>query len=632
MSTSFALLTALTLIAGADAPQAAPPRIRVLSVTGIDSNAHPWKERSAAVTEALQADPRFALRVVEDPAFVCRPEAREFDVLVLHLRDAKPIARAAEICERLTQLVGDGKGLVLIHGATGAFPTRLDYRDLAGRTWGPKYGHDPRGPFTVKIVAPGHPLVQGLTDFQADDELYFGLAGDRPIEVLATAQSKKTGKAEPVAFVFPYGRGRVFSTVLGHDAKAIRVSGTSELLRRACAWAAPTPAPGWDKVRPVTMQGDLKAYWNVGGGDVEYNNRQALARGFRLVNLLGTYSDYPGGQRENIDKALTHNRTNPWKKPDYFERIIRRNLVQASQAGEIMVHDIEFPFEEDVDKAWADAEARAASGAKTKQEFAKAYFRQWASWFALPCQWNKQDRPYEPVGLYGPQPFRRDYWGVAGKSAQQIDGTHRNDSELWQWIDPHVDFYIASVYVFYDDPGSIYYIAANVEENYQRTRSYGNKPVYAYEWLRYHNSNKRLVDQELAPYLVDAMAVVPYFCGAKGVVVWGWEPRQTGQYYQRLPLFAQSLGRVSDLSAKISRAQLVIDEPACVLWKEKRPLVRKLKVSDHEWLVLAVNPWQTPEARSSVRTACGSQTVELPLVGRGTGIFQVLGARVTAVK
>jgi hypothetical protein len=234
-----------------------------------------------------------------------------------------------------------------------------------------------------------------------------------------------------------------------------------------------------------------------------------------------------------------------------------------------------------------------------------------------------------PVGLYGPQPFRRDYWGVAGKSAQQIDGTHRSDAELWQYIDPQVDFYVASVYVFYDDPGSIYYIAANVEENYQRTRRYGNKPVYAYEWLRYHDSNKSLAGHELAPYLVEAMAVVPYFCGAKGVVLWGWEPGRKGQYYANLPLFAQSLGRISDLSERLAKAELVIDEPAHVLWKEKRPLVRKFKLSDDQWVVLAVNPWQADDARSRTRATCGTKTVELPLVGRHTGIFEVRGDQVT---
>ena len=67
----------------------------------------------------------------------------------------------------------------------------------------------------------------------------------------------------------------------------------------------------------------------------------------------------------------------------------------------------------------------------------------------------------------------------------------------------------------------------------------------------------------------------------------------------------------------------MIDEPAHVLWKEKRPLVRKFKLSDQEWLVLAVNPWQADDARSQVTVPCGTQPVDLPLGGRHTGIFLV---------
>jgi hypothetical protein len=387
--------------------------------------------------------------------------------------------------------------------------------------------------------------------------------------------------------------------------------------------------PAWSQVRSVPMQGDWKVFWNVGGGDKVYNNREALAHGFRLVNLLNTYADYPGKQKENIRHALKGNHTNPWKKPDHFERIIRRNITQSGRDGDIMVHDIEFDFEQDSDEAWEDAQARTASGAETQEQFAEAYYREWATWFSQPCQWTRQDCPGMPVGLYGPQPFRRDYWGVAGRSAQQIDGTHRNDAKLWKYIDPHVDFYVASVYVFYDNPGSVYYIAANVEENYQRTRLYGNKPVYAYGWLRYHNSNKKLAGQELAPYLVEAMAVVPYFCGAKGVVVWGWEPGREGQYYRTLPLFADSLGRVSDLSERLADAKLVIDEPAYVLWKDKRPLVRKFRLSEDEWAVLAVNPWQTDTEQSEVAVQCGVRQVDVPLIGRHTGIFLVRNGNVT---
>ena len=49
-----------------------------------------------------------------------------------------------------------------------------------------------------------------------------------------------------------------------------------------------------------------------------FNNGEALAHGFRLVNLLNTYADYPGNQKENIDRALKGNRTNPWNKPDFL--------------------------------------------------------------------------------------------------------------------------------------------------------------------------------------------------------------------------------------------------------------------------------------------------------------------------
>jgi hypothetical protein len=407
------------------------------------------------------------------------------------------------------------------------------------------------------------------------------------------------------------------------------VSCLSLLPAASFASESESPPPPWEQLRSVPMSGGLHVFWNVGGRDRAFNEEQAVRHGFELVDLLGTYSDYPGKQKENINTFLATNRTNPWNKPEFFERIVKRNIAASGGKGSIFVHDIEFPFEEDIERAWADDAARAASRAKSKERFAAAYFREWATWFSLPCDWAKKRWPREPVGIYGPQPFRRDYWGLAGKSASQIDGTHRTDAELWRRIDRHVDFYIASVYVFYDDPGSVYYMASNIEENVQRTRRYGNKPLYAYEWLRYHDSNKKLAGQELAPYLAEAMAVLPFFSGARGLVVWGWEPKGKGQYYHSLPLFINSLGRVSDLSAKMAKARLVVDEPAHVLWKEKRPLVRKLRVAADEWIVMAVNPWQNESEKKNINIQCGMRSIALTLDGRHTDIFHVQGNRVT---
>lgn len=392
------------------------------------------------------------------------------------------------------------------------------------------------------------------------------------------------------------------------------------------------PPPSWDQIRRVPMSGGLRAFWNVGGGDKATNDREAAAHGFEMVDLLSTYSDYPGRQKENIQKSLHTNRNNPWQKPEFFERIVKRNIEQRGNQGAIFVHDIEFGFEEDIDKAWADPVVRAASKATTREQFVGAYLREWASWFALPCRWAKERFPGTPVGIYGPQPFRRDYWGIAGKSATQIDGTHHSDAELWQHIDPFIDYYIASIYVFYDNPDSVYYMAANVEENVERTRRYGNKPLYAYEWLRYHNSNKKLAGQEVAPWLVEAMAVLPYFCGARGVALWGYEPKRKGQYYHTLPVFMTSLGRVSDLSAKIANAKLMADEPAHVLWKAKRPLVRRLHVAAGEWIVMAVNPWQAEEARSTVTLDCDGKPIELSIAGRHTEIYHIQSGRVARLQ
>jgi type 1 glutamine amidotransferase len=148
--------------------------------------------------------------------------------------DPGPAARA-----NLQKAVNDGKGLFVLHFGCGAFQGWNEFANLAGRAWDPDMrAHDPRGPFKVDIVNKTHPITRGLASFQTEDELYTCLAGDRPINLLATARSKVDGKDYPMAFVFNYGRGRVFHCALGHDVKAIKNPPAAELFRRGCAWAA----------------------------------------------------------------------------------------------------------------------------------------------------------------------------------------------------------------------------------------------------------------------------------------------------------------------------------------------------------------------------------------------------------
>jgi len=131
-----------------------------------------------------------------------------------------------------------------VHFACGAFidwstkTVASDFGVIAGRVWNPKLrGHDPRGPFRVRIRDAAHPITKGLSDFDTEDELYTCLDGTAPIQVLASATSKVDQKEYPMAFVLTPGKGRTFHCVLGHDVKALN-GAVGALYRHGTAWAA----------------------------------------------------------------------------------------------------------------------------------------------------------------------------------------------------------------------------------------------------------------------------------------------------------------------------------------------------------------------------------------------------------
>jgi uncharacterized protein len=231
------VVLAACLSATADEPTK-DDRIHVLIVTGEDYPGHLWRETTPAIRRILEQDKRFDVRVVEDPDFLASPAIANYDVIFLHFKNYPPLPHAVAAQDNLANLVKQGKGMILFHFACGAFEDWPEFANLAGRVWDRKTGHDLRGPFTVNVVQPQHPIMREMRDFQADDELYTCLVGDRPVEVLASARSKVTGKDHPMAFVFEYGKGRVFHTPLGHDPRAIEMPGVAELIRRGCLWTA----------------------------------------------------------------------------------------------------------------------------------------------------------------------------------------------------------------------------------------------------------------------------------------------------------------------------------------------------------------------------------------------------------
>jgi len=238
--TSLTLLAAVALPSTSHAAEAAK-KIRVLLVTGDDvAPAHNWAEVSQAIKETLISAGRFEVRVCEDAGVLdSATSLARYDLIFLHLYNAKTPTLSDAAKANLLQFVSGGKGLALSHLSSASFKEWEEFRKLCGRYWVMgKSGHGPRAVFKAQIANKEHPIVNGMADFEADDELYAKLQGDAPINVLVTAESDWSKQTEPLAFTLGYGQGRVFQEQFGHDGKAIRNPSVQKLIQRGCEWAA----------------------------------------------------------------------------------------------------------------------------------------------------------------------------------------------------------------------------------------------------------------------------------------------------------------------------------------------------------------------------------------------------------
>lgn len=159
-----------------------------------------------------------------------------------------------------TRFLTQGGGLLVIHFANGAFHYSLpgagttdwpEYRKIVRRVWDHQSNsaHDDFGEFKVKVSKVPSPIIAGIKEFETRDELYFNQKGDKPIVPLLTATSKVTGKEEPLAWVYSYGKGKIFQTLLGHNASSFQAPEMKKILKNAALWVARENRAGAEKSR-----------------------------------------------------------------------------------------------------------------------------------------------------------------------------------------------------------------------------------------------------------------------------------------------------------------------------------------------------------------------------------------------
>jgi uncharacterized protein len=232
------------------------PKIQTLIITG--QNGHDWRGTTPVLRKILEDTGRFEVRITEEFRGAGPETLAPYDLVVLNYFEKKrPDLRWGERADSaLLDFVRSGKGVVVYHFSVAAFEGWQEYEKMSAGNWRPNNGHhSARHDFTVDIKDTDHPITRGLKGSfsQPNDELYANLkwqpAGQ--FHVLATAWDDHklyNGKAkqpvpgdglhQPMLWTAPYGKGRVFTTALGHDADAMKNAGFISTFARGAEWAA----------------------------------------------------------------------------------------------------------------------------------------------------------------------------------------------------------------------------------------------------------------------------------------------------------------------------------------------------------------------------------------------------------
>ena len=253
------LMTARLFGQGSDQPAAGPPgakALRVLIITG--QGDHDWRTSVPFLRRILAGIGRFDVRVCETPVGLTGKTIADFDAIV---DDYAGPTLGAETEKAICDFIASGKGMVVTHAAIGSI--KADWPEFAKMFKASKATNADRAPVEfvdVKLDKPEHPIVKGMTGrFKIADRLYLGLTVAADVEVIAKSNDAA------VLFSFPFGKGRVFCTAMGHDLAAMQATEFITTFARGIEWAAGAevtlpanlalPQPKSDAVRTLLITG-----------------------------------------------------------------------------------------------------------------------------------------------------------------------------------------------------------------------------------------------------------------------------------------------------------------------------------------------------------------------------------------
>jgi uncharacterized protein len=254
-------------------------RLRVLVVDGI--NNHDWRTATAGISKILVATGRFSVEVSTTPPRESIPEQwrswvpafSRYDAVINNFNGGETesgIQWPSRVRDSLESYVRDGGGLIIFHAANNAFLPWHAYNEMIGLGWRNKTfgrgirisddgevvfipkgtgldpGHPDRMDFQLHIRELQHPITRNMPRgwMHPSEQLTHGQHGPAEgLTILSYAPSPVSRANEPMDWVRRYGRGRVYTTLLGHTwageaSPNLDCVGFQTMFARGVEWAA----------------------------------------------------------------------------------------------------------------------------------------------------------------------------------------------------------------------------------------------------------------------------------------------------------------------------------------------------------------------------------------------------------
>jgi putative membrane-bound dehydrogenase-like protein len=177
-----------------------------------------------------------------------------YDGLVIY---ANQVTITPEQEKALLEFVESGKAFIPLHCASFCFLNSPRYIDLVGG----QFSRHGTGVVETTQTHAEHPILKGFGGFKSWDETYVHAKhNDKDRTVLEVRD--ENGKPEPWTWVRTQGKGRIFYTAWGHDARTWGNPGFHNLVERGIRWAVgddpakspPYPPQTNKKLQPFEYQ------------------------------------------------------------------------------------------------------------------------------------------------------------------------------------------------------------------------------------------------------------------------------------------------------------------------------------------------------------------------------------------